>query len=66
MKEKLGILFIGGFARSFTLKKVMKTYESEDANRTKARNVLKPPFHTAVPIVRRVVMARSRNIEKVD
>ena len=43
----------------FTLKKVLKTYELENASSTMAKNVLKPPFHTAGPISRKVARARS-------
>ena len=44
----------------FTLKKVLKTYELENASSTMAKNVLKPPFHTAGPISRKVARARSK------
>ena len=47
-------------SRLFTLKKVLKTYELENANSTMAKNVLKPPFHTAGPISRKVARARSK------
>ena len=43
-----------------TLKKVLKTYELENASSTMAKNVLKPPFHTAGPISRKVARARSK------
>ena len=46
-------------SRLFTLKKVLKTYELENASSTMAKNVLKPPFHTAGPISRKVARARS-------
>ena len=47
-------------SRLFTLKKVLKTYELENASSTMAKNVLKPPFHTAGPISRKVARARSK------
>ena len=50
----------------FTLKKVLKTYELENASSTMAKNVLKPPFHTAGPISRKVARARSKKKNSVS
>ena len=50
----------------FTLKKVLKTYELENASSTMAKNVLKPPFHTAGPISRKVARARSTKKNNVS
>ena len=49
---------------SFTLKKVMKTYEFDVANKTKAKKVLNPPLMTADPIVATVILALSRKLKK--
>ena len=46
-----------------TLKKVMKTYEFDVANKTKAKKVLNPPFMTADPIVATVILALSRKLK---
>ena len=43
-----------------TLKKVLEGYDSENASSAMAKNVLKPPFHTAGPISRKVARARSK------
>ena len=43
----------------YTLKKVVKMYESLNTSRTKAVNVLNPPWKTAEPMVTKPSLARS-------
>ena len=49
-----------------TLKNVLNTYELENAKRNTAKNVLKPPFHTAGPISLKVARARSLKNKQTD
>ena len=54
MKSREQISFL------LTLKKILEGYDSENASSAMAKNVLKPPFHTAGPISRKVARARSK------